>query len=120
MKQLFLLSQISKKAIVVTFCFLLFPNSQLSARAIGNNDLQEAKPNQSNSSVASVLGTQTLLAQAATPTAQTSKKPEAGATTTEPVDAKGLVTHNLEFNLKVVLALHVPVVGNSTKVLSKH
>jgi cellulose synthase operon protein B len=93
MKQLFLLSQISKKAIVVTFCFLLFPNSQLSARAIGNNDIQEAKPNQSP----------TLLAQATTSTAP--QKPSSSATATETADVKGLITHNLEFNRS-------PIVGN--------
>ncbi|MHC5826821.1 MAG: hypothetical protein ACYT04_65870, partial [Nostoc sp.] len=33
MKQLFHLSQISKKAIIVTSCFFLFPSSLLSAQA---------------------------------------------------------------------------------------
>jgi hypothetical protein len=104
MKQLFFLSQISKKAIVVTFCFLLFPNSQLSARATGNNDLQEAQPNQSNSSLLTKLGTQTLLAQATTPTAQT-PKPSSSTTDKETADAKGLIIHNLDFNRS-------PIVGN--------
>jgi cellulose synthase operon protein B len=101
MKQLFLLSQISKKAIVVTFCFLLFPNSFLSARATGNNDLQEAKSNQSDSLKANSL----LMAQATPATAQPAKKPLTSATAAETVDAKGLVTHNLEFNRS-------PIVGN--------
>ncbi len=103
MKQLFLLSQISKKAIVVTFCFLLFPNSFLTARATGttdNNDLQ-ATSNQSTSVANSQQG-QVLLAQATTSTAQTSKQSE---TTTTAEAAKGLITYNLDFNRS-------PIVGN--------
>ncbi|BAZ38760.1 hypothetical protein NIES4101_47020 [Calothrix sp. NIES-4101] len=85
MKQLFLLSQISKKAFVLTFCCLLFPNSFPSAQAIANE------------------GQGTLIAQATTSkkTATTANDGEKGET----ANAKSLNTYNLEFNRS-------PIVGN--------
>ncbi|OKH46030.1 cellulose synthase [Calothrix sp. HK-06] len=100
MKQLFLLSQISKKAFVVTFCLLLFPNALPSARATSSEDVN---------GVAS-LGL--ILAQA-TPTTQTPKKTDSAkseetadeSNASTAANVKGLITHNLEFNRS-------PIVGN--------
>lgn len=102
MKQLFLLSQTSKKAFILTFCFLMFPSSLPSARAIENNNSAGAD---------SVLGQTTLLAQATAPETQTNKKTEASVKDEDEDEeagasgAKGLVTYNLEFNRS-------PIVGN--------
>jgi cellulose synthase operon protein B len=87
MKQLLLLSQISKKAFVVTFCLLLFPNAYNSARATNTK--------------------QGLLLAQATPT-QTPKKTDSTneeTDATNAVGAKSLSTYNLEFNRS-------PIVGN--------
>lgn len=104
MKQLFLLSQISKKAFVLTFCFLLFPNSFSNAWAIATLTSSAKGANSQPGNL--------LLAQATTPT----KKTETGATSEETAtttntteeaaaNAKSLNTHNLEFNRS-------PIVGN--------
>ncbi|HYX14705.1 MAG TPA: cellulose biosynthesis cyclic di-GMP-binding regulatory protein BcsB [Nostoc sp.] len=82
MKQLFHLHQISKKAIIVTSCFFLFPSSLLSAQAQTKGDLQQEV---------------TLLAQATT--SETSK-----ADLKAP-SAKNLTSYTLEFNRS-------PIVGN--------
>ncbi|MEH2299511.1 MAG: cellulose biosynthesis cyclic di-GMP-binding regulatory protein BcsB [Nostoc sp.] len=83
MKQLFHLSQISKKAIIVTSCFFLFPSSLFSAQAQTKGDLQQQV---------------TLLAQATT--SENSSKADLKAPT-----AKNLATYILEFNRS-------PIVGN--------
>ena len=83
MKQLFHLPQISKKAIIFTSCFFLFPSSLLSAQAQTKGDLQQEV---------------TLLAQATT-SENTSK-----ADLKTP-SAKNLATYTLEFNRS-------PIVGN--------
>lgn len=93
MKQLFLLSQISKKAFVVTFCLLLFPNALPSARAANSKDVTGVTP-------------ELILAQA-TPTTQTSKKTDS-VNSEETTNAKGLSTYNLEFNRS-------PIVGNQMR-----
>ncbi|MCC5605534.1 cellulose biosynthesis cyclic di-GMP-binding regulatory protein BcsB [Nostoc sp. CHAB 5834] len=82
MKQLFYLSQISKKAIIVT-CFFLFPSSLLSAQAQTKGDLQQEV---------------TLLAQATT--SENSSKADLKA-----ASAKNLASYTLEFNRS-------PIVGN--------
>ena len=97
MKQLFNFSQISKKAICVTFCFLVLPCSlTLSAKPQRENNLQKF-----------------ILAQAITPevdstnnpkTAQNTQKPKSTADT-ETDDDKKLKPYSLEFNRS-------PIVGN--------
>lgn len=87
MKQLLLLSKVSKQAIIITFCFLLFPNA-LTAKATNRAE--------------------TLLAQATpAPTPATEAAEEADAETSEDAP-KSLITHNLEFNRS-------PIVGNSLR-----
>jgi cellulose synthase operon protein B len=109
MKQLFLLSQISKKAIVVTFCFLLFPNTLLSAKA-ANSELSEEKTSQ---------GKVTLLAQATpapTPTTSptpTVKKDEVEKKDGDVKDDKKLTSHILKFNRS-------PIVGNSLRLKGQY
>ncbi|MDF5734904.1 MULTISPECIES: cellulose biosynthesis cyclic di-GMP-binding regulatory protein BcsB [unclassified Nostoc] len=83
MKQLFHLSQISKKAIIVTSCFFLFPSSLLSAQAQTKGELRQQV---------------TLLAQATT--SENSTKADL-----ETASAKKLATYILEFNRS-------PIVGN--------
>ncbi|MEH1998214.1 MAG: cellulose biosynthesis cyclic di-GMP-binding regulatory protein BcsB [Nostoc sp.] len=83
MKQLFHLSQISKKAIIVTSCFFLFPSSLLSAQAQTKGELRQQV---------------TLLAQATT--SEKSNKADL-----ETASAKKLATYILEFNRS-------PIVGN--------
>lgn len=83
MKQLFHLSQMSKKAIIVTSCFFLFPSSLLSAQAQTKGDLQQEV---------------TLLAQATT--SENTSKADLKAPS-----AKNLATYTLEFNRS-------PIVGN--------
>ncbi len=103
MKQLFLLSQISKKAIFVTSCFLLFPNSLLSAQAINEGNLpQQGSQNHREDYVS--LGNQqqqqvTLLAQA-TESDEDSKSDKSKA-----AESKNPINYILEFNRS-------PVVGN--------
>jgi cellulose synthase operon protein B len=100
MKQLFLLSQASKKAFIVTFCLLLFPNALPSARAANSRDVNGTTE-------------QGLILAQATPTtsANTTPKKTDGADSEETTDAtdtantKGLTTYNLEFNRS-------PIVGN--------
>ncbi|MBF2067060.1 MAG: cellulose biosynthesis cyclic di-GMP-binding regulatory protein BcsB [Calothrix sp. C42_A2020_038] len=89
MKQLFLLSQISKKAFVVTFCLLLFPNALPSARATNSEDVNGVK-------------SQELILAQATPTTQTPRKTDSAKSEET---TKGLITYNLEFNRS-------PIVGN--------
>ena len=90
MKQLFYLSQISKQAFAVTFCFLSFPSSLLSAQAT----------NKDNSMI---------LAQATTPSSVAKPKPKPGATTDlEETDTKNLASYSLEFNRS-------PIVGNQMR-----
>jgi cellulose synthase operon protein B len=108
MKQLFLLSKISQKAIVVTFCFLLFPSTLLSAKAT-NSQLSEEKISQ---------GEVTLLAQAtpAPPTNPTAKKDEADASDSDAAkekDDKKLISHILQFNRS-------PIVGNSLRLRGQY
>jgi cellulose synthase operon protein B len=98
MKQLFLLSQISKKAFVLTFCFLLFPNSFPSARGMAAATPEAREANQEQNTL--------LIAQATTQTP--TKKTEAdakGEETDTTVNPKTLSTYNLEFNRS-------PIVGN--------
>ncbi|MEH2292571.1 cellulose biosynthesis cyclic di-GMP-binding regulatory protein BcsB [Nostoc sp.] len=83
MKQLFHLSQISKKAIIVTSCFFLFPSSLLSAQAQTKGELQQQV---------------TLLAQATT--SENSSKADL-----KTASAKKLTSYILEFNRS-------PIVGN--------
>jgi cellulose synthase operon protein B len=97
MKQLFLLSQISKKAFVLTFCFLLFPNSFPSARAMKAVTSSGSITNEEQN---------TLIVQATTQASP--KKTETDATSEETSatsNAKSLNTYNLEFNRS-------PIVGN--------
>jgi cellulose synthase operon protein B len=104
MKQLFLLSKISKKAIVVTFCFLLFPSTLLSAKAT-NSQLSEEKISQ---------GKVTLLAQATPATNSTDKKDEADATDSATAkDDKKLIEHKLEFNRS-------PIVGGGLRLRGQY
>jgi cellulose synthase operon protein B len=106
MKQLFLLSQISKKAIVVTFCFLLFPSTLLSAKATNNSDLTEKKISQ---------GEVTLLAQATpapAPTNPTATKDEADAKNAETTkDGKKLIEHDLNFNRSPIVSNRLRLKG---------
>jgi cellulose synthase operon protein B len=87
---LFNLSQISKKAICVTSCFLVLPCSlTLSAKPKSEGNLQ-----------------QIILAQATTPEVDSTNNPKAAQDTqkpkpavdTETDDDKKLKTYNLEFN----------------------
>ncbi|WP_414582154.1 cellulose biosynthesis cyclic di-GMP-binding regulatory protein BcsB [Scytonema sp. PCC 10023] len=98
MKSLFLFSPNSTKAIIFTFCFLLFPGSLLSAQAQSEEDLQHYDAQNSR-----YPGQQQtlLLAQATKPKANTEDKEDEE----EAADAKNLITYNLEFNRS-------PIVGN--------
>jgi hypothetical protein len=95
MKPLSLFFPNSTKAIIFTFCFLLFPGSLLSAQAQNEEDLQHQDSQNSR-----YPGQQQtfLLAQATKPEANTEDKEEAA-------DAKNLITYDLEFNRS-------PIVGN--------
>ncbi|OUL22016.1 cellulose biosynthesis cyclic di-GMP-binding regulatory protein BcsB [Nostoc sp. 106C] len=88
MKQLFHLLPTGTKVIIVTSCFLLFPDSSFNVNA-------QSKDNNLQQSV--------LLAQANTASRSTQKL-ETNALA-EGADAKNLITYNLEFNRS-------PIVGN--------
>lgn len=101
MKHLFTLSQISKKAFFITFCFLFLPNSFSSAQAFSRAKLDKQDTNVSAANV-------TLLAQATTPKTRTrvatdEESDETTASETKPI--KGSIPFKLEFNRS-------PIVGN--------
>ncbi len=101
MKQLFYLSQISTKAIVVSFCFLMFPSSLLSAQATREEDLQQQNSQpQGNSRQPQVL----LLAQATTPKKEKTADLETAV-------AKNLTTYDLEFNRSPIVGNHLRLRG---------
>lgn len=108
MKQLFLFSQISTKAIIFTSCLLLFPGSLLSAQAKNEEDLQrqDSLLSREFSQQQRYLGQQQtlLLAQATKPKADSEDK-EDKEDKEEAADAKNLITYNLEFNRS-------PIIGN--------
>ncbi|MDJ0732812.1 MAG: cellulose biosynthesis cyclic di-GMP-binding regulatory protein BcsB [Nostocaceae cyanobacterium] len=97
MKLLFQLSQISKKAIIVTFCLLLFPSSFPSARAESGGDLQldDSLSIPQNDQLLGNSGQQPVMLLA-----QANRKSASAAKQSQPV-----FTHNLEFNRS-------PIVGN--------
>jgi cellulose synthase operon protein B len=132
MKQLFHISQVSTKAMVVTFCFLLFPCSLLSAKAQNEGNLPQAASQQSREARHIETSTWqtsrqidltqkhqkqqqvTLLAQAtpsgtdSTDTLQGRPKPtqkEEKIDNSEEPNTKNLGIFNLEFNRS-------PIVGN--------
>jgi cellulose synthase operon protein B len=111
MKHLFILSKFSKKAIFVTFCFLLLPSSMLSAKATW----QEKQPQQNNLSESKV----TLLAQAnnipesdSTDTAKTRIK-QTASDDLDVANSKNQQQFKLEFNRS-------PIVGNRLRLRGRY
>jgi cellulose synthase operon protein B len=111
MKHLFILSKISKKAIFVTFCFLLLPSSMLSAKATWQ-DKQSQHNHLSESKV-------TLLAQAnnipeaeSTDTAKTRIK-ETASDGLNVTNSKNQQQFKLEFNRS-------PIVGNRLRLRGRY
>ncbi len=102
MKQLFYLSQISTKAIVVSFCFLLFPSSLLSAQGKSKEDLQQQPQGKQQ-----VL----LLAQATTAKANKDQKNKEKTADSETAVAQNLTTYNLEFNRSPIVGNHLRLRG---------
>ncbi|MBW4510002.1 MAG: cellulose biosynthesis cyclic di-GMP-binding regulatory protein BcsB [Scytonematopsis contorta HA4267-MV1] len=111
MKHLFILSKFSKKAIFVTFCFLLLPSSMLSAKATW----QDKQPQQNNLSESKV----TLLAQAnnipeadSTDTGKTRIK-QAASDDLDVANSKNQQQFKLEFNRS-------PIVGNRLRLRGRY
>ncbi len=112
MKHLFILSKVSKKAIFVTFCFLLLPSSMLSAKATW----QDKQPQRNNLSESKV----TLLAQAnnipeadSTDTGKTRIK-QTASNELDVTNSKGSTQQfKLEFNRS-------PIVGNRLRLRGRY